>query len=122
MWVLHILSIFHFPSRIKEKIVFWIQQITQTEGLRFHNEVETIRKESKLLKDQGVDIIIVLSHCGLLEDYKIAREAAPYVDVIVGGHSHSFMYTVRDDEIAPGLDVVIGFELWSFLYYLSQRY
>lgn len=85
-----------------------IQKIAHTEGLRFHNEVETIRKESKLLKDLGVDIIIVLSHCGLQEDYAIAREAAPYVDVIVGGHSHSFMYTMRDGEIAPGPDVVKG--------------
>lgn len=58
------------------------------------------------LKDQGVDIIIVLSHCGLDVDYRIAKEAAPYVDVIVGGHSHTFMYTVEEGGTAPGPDVV----------------
>lgn len=44
----------------------------------------------------------MLSHCGLDLDYRIAREAGDYVDVIVGGHSHSFMYTGPNP---PGVDV-----------------
>lgn len=78
------------------------KDIAHTENLRFYNESETVVRESMLLKEQGVDIIIVLSHCGLDVDYQIAREAAPFVDVIVGGHSHTFMYTVKDGETAPG--------------------
>lgn len=58
------------------------------------------------LKEEGVDIIIVLSHCGLDVDYRIAKEAAPYVDVIVGGHSHTFMYTAEEGETPPGPDEV----------------
>lgn len=60
-----------------------------------------MRAEAAKLKKQGVDIIIVLSHCGLDVDYKIARYAGPDVDVIVGGHSHTFMYT---GENVPGPD------------------
>ena len=45
------------------------------------------------MKAQGVDIIIVLSHCGLDVDYIIARNAGPDISVIVGGHSHTFMYS-----------------------------
>jgi 5'-nucleotidase len=41
----------------------------------------------------GVNIIIVLSHSGFERDKIIAEECGDYVDVIVGGHSHSFLYT-----------------------------
>lgn len=58
------------------------------------------------MKEQGVDIIIALTHCGLGVDYRIAKETAPFVDVIVGGHSHTFMYTVKEGESAPGPDKV----------------
>lgn len=82
------------------------KELSNTGKLRFENEEEAIRRESKLLKEEGVDIIIVLSHCGLDIDERIAKEAAPFVDVIVGGHSHSFMYTVEDGIEAPGPDPV----------------
>lgn len=58
------------------------------------------------MKEQGVDIIIVLSHCGLDVDYIIAKQAGPDVDVIVGGHSHTYMYDVKEGETAPGPDIV----------------
>ncbi len=55
--------------------------------------METVKSEASNLKMQGVDIIIVLSHCGLNVDYNIARFAGSDIDVIVGGHSHTFMFT-----------------------------
>lgn len=61
--------------------------------MKFLDESATVRAEATLLKEQGVDIIIVLSHCGLDVDYIIAKNAGPDIDVIVGGHSHTFMYT-----------------------------
>lgn len=63
--------------------------------------MQTAREESRKLKDQGIDIILLLSHCGLDLDYRIAREAGEFIDVIVGGHSHSFMYS---GENPPGVD------------------
>lgn len=57
------------------------------------DESESVREEAAKLKNQGVDIIIVLSHCGIDVDYNIAKTAGPDVDVIVGGHSHTFMFT-----------------------------
>ena len=54
--------------------------------------MESVNKEAKYLKDKDVDIIIVLSHCGLSTDKILARKC-PYIDVIIGGHSHSFLYT-----------------------------
>lgn len=81
-----------------------MQEIATTENLRFFNESDTIRHEATLLREQGVNIIIVLSHCGLDVDYKIARETAPFIDVIVGGHTHSFMYNIENGVDALGPD------------------
>lgn len=80
------------------------QEISNTENLRFTNESIAVREEAARLKSEGVDIIIVLSHCGLDVDYVIAQNAGPDVDVIVGGHSHTFMYTTAPGEHAPGPD------------------
>ncbi|KAJ8687354.1 hypothetical protein QAD02_023148 [Eretmocerus hayati] len=60
--------------------------------LKFLDEVESVNEEAKRLKAQGIDIIIVLSHVGLDID-KIMAASCPDVDVIVGGHSHSFLFT-----------------------------
>lgn len=70
-----------------------LQELSKTEKLKFLDEIETINLEAEKLKRyEKVDIIIVLSHCGLPVDRKIAANC-PLVDVIVGGHSHSFLYS-----------------------------
>ncbi|XP_016845606.1 apyrase isoform X2 [Nasonia vitripennis] len=72
-----------------------------TGKLKFLNEVETINLEAKKLKAKGVNIIIVLSHCGINHD-KIIANNCPDVDVIVGGHSHILLY----NGVAPSNDIV----------------
>ncbi|XP_052859943.1 apyrase-like [Anopheles cruzii] len=67
--------------------------IANTGRLVFHDEVATVRQEAEQLTEQGCDIIVVLSHCGLDVDVKIAANVGPLVDIIVGGHSHTFLYT-----------------------------
>lgn len=42
------------------------------------------------LEKQGINKIIVLSHCGYAEDQEMALKH-PRIDVIVGGHSHSYL-------------------------------
>ncbi|XP_058806758.1 apyrase-like [Phymastichus coffea] len=67
-------------------------KISKTTGkLKFLNEVQTINLESKKLKARGIDIIIVLSHCGIEHD-KIIASNCPDVDIVVGGHSHILLY------------------------------
>lgn len=60
--------------------------------MSFGGEIEAVRREAELLKGNGTDVIIVLSHSGYRVDQKMAAEV-PYVDVIVGGHSHTFLYS-----------------------------
>lgn len=69
--------------------------------LIFEDEVETVRTEAEKLKEQGIDIIIVLSHCGIETDMEIAEHGGPNIDIIVGGHSHTFLYTGEHPDI-PG--------------------
>ena len=44
------------------------------------------------MKAEGVDILIALGHSGYTEDKRIAREV-PDIDVVVGGHSNTFLYS-----------------------------
>ncbi|ETN67026.1 5' nucleotidase [Anopheles darlingi] len=69
------------------------ENMADTGALVLQDEVETVRTEADRLAAQGVDIVIVLSHCGLDLDHILAANAGPNVDIIVGGHSHSFLYT-----------------------------
>jgi 5'-nucleotidase len=55
-------------------------------------EVEAVQREVQRLTEDGIKIIIVLSHCGLEVDRQIAKHGGP-IDIIVGGHSHSFLYS-----------------------------
>ncbi|XP_055644093.1 apyrase-like [Toxorhynchites rutilus septentrionalis] len=65
--------------------------LSMTERLVFLDEVEAINTEVAQLRASGVNIIVVLSHCGIDIDKKIAAECAD-VDIVVGGHSHTFLY------------------------------
>lgn len=83
-----------------------VDKIADTGKLNFIDEATTIQNEAFELKRQGVDIIIVLSHCGLSADYEIAKKIGLYIDVIVGGHSHTFMFTETETTNATGPDKI----------------
>lgn len=61
-----ILFMFSIRQRMLYSFVISILQILSTAGnVEFTDPLEAVRREAKLLNDKGVDIIIVLSHCGL---------------------------------------------------------
>lgn len=61
-------------------------------NLKILPEVENVKKEVESLVKKGIKIIIVLSHSGLEVDREIAKNGGD-IDIIVGGHSHSFLYS-----------------------------
>lgn len=75
--------------------------IAKTGKLLFTDEAKAVREEAERLKNEGVNIIVVLSHCGLDRDRDIARLGGPNIDLIVGGHSHSFLWS---GENLPSID------------------
>ncbi|ALC41074.1 CG30103, partial [Drosophila busckii] len=59
--------------------------------VEYEEEITAINAEAKKLNYSGVDIIIALGHSGYDMDMEIAK-SCPQVDVVVGGHSHTFLY------------------------------
>ncbi|XP_064605250.1 snake venom 5'-nucleotidase-like [Liolophura sinensis] len=75
--------------------------ISNTGKLIFRDEVETIQPIINEMKTQGINKIIALGHSGYARDQELARQLTD-VDIIVGGHSHTFLYTgtpPTDDEV-----------------------
>ena len=70
-------------------------------GVEFSDPVEAVRKELRKFDTQGVEHVVVVSHCGR-EDKRIARETD--VDAILGGHVHDvYQETVAGTTIVrPG--------------------
>lgn len=62
-------------------------------GIEYRDPVESANKEAAKLKEQGCDIVILLSHEGYdkRDDYGDRRIAAQStdIDIIIGGHSHT---------------------------------
>lgn len=56
----------------------------------FEDTAACLQRTVKDLEAQGVKHIIALTHIGLSEDRKLAR-SVDGVDIIVGGHSHSYL-------------------------------
>ena len=55
------------------------------------------------MKDAGVNILIALGHSGYDIDIEIA-ENIPEIDLVVGGHSHTYLYTDKSGQGPPSND------------------
>ena len=70
------------------------QRIASPGRLGITDEVAAVRAEARRLGAEGVDIIIALGHAGYRKDIELAQEVEE-VDVVVGGHTNTFLYTGR---------------------------
>lgn len=71
------------------------------------NNVEVLNKYAKLLRDEEkCDYVIALTHIGFKEDQKLAA-ATRGVDLIIGGHSHTFLEGVKEVNNLDGKPVPI---------------
>ncbi|XP_072934338.1 apyrase-like isoform X2 [Epargyreus clarus] len=86
---------------------------SKSQGVIFLDPIQVVYKEAQMLTDKHVDIIIVLSHCGLEVDKEIAKTAGKNIDVIVGGHSHSLLWngeSPSNEEISGPYPVLVETE------------
>jgi len=67
------------------------RNIASTGRMLLRDEIEAVRKYANQLKGEGVNIVIGLGHSGYEKDKEIAAEI-PEVDLVIGGHSHTFLY------------------------------
>jgi 5'-nucleotidase len=66
----------------------------------FQDEIDALQADVDALTEQGVEMIIALTHVGLPTDIRIA-EAVTGIDVIVGGHSHTYLSADDPDRAGP---------------------
>lgn len=66
----------------------------------FQDEIESLTADVAALKEEGVDIIIAVTHVGLAKDLEIA-EKVPGLDLVVGGHSHTLLANTWDRAAGP---------------------
>ena len=69
-------------------------------NIRFHDPVEAVKREIAKLEANGVSRIIVLSHSGYGVDKWIAAQVEG-IDVIVGGHSNTYLSNTADRAKGP---------------------
>lgn len=65
-------------------------QANKCEGVVYENPIEVSNKVAALLKEKGCDLVICLSHLGIQMDERLVAKTRN-IDVILGGHSHTFM-------------------------------
>ena len=58
---------------------------TNVKGLTFDNPLKYIKKHSTYLRENGADVILLLSHDSV---FNLDYEVGSYVDAIFGGHNH----------------------------------
>ena len=75
--------------------------------VHFTDPVAAVQTEVDRLTAQGVTKIIVLSHSGYRVDQRVAAETEG-VDVIVGGHSNTYLSNVSDRAAGPYPTMVNG--------------
>ena len=87
----------------------------------YHNPVDIADKLAQVLKTQkGCDLVICLSHLGFeyqndkLSDKKLAEKSA-YIDIIVGGHTHTFLQKPIVIKNQLNKDVIINQVGWAGL-------
>ena len=66
--------------------------------LQFKDVVTSVQQEVDRLRNDGVKFIIALGHAGFQVDLSVGQ--IPGVDVVVGGHTNTFLYTGRSGAIA----------------------
>jgi len=80
------------------------KHIAKAGRMLLRDEIESVRKYARQMKGEGVNIVIALGHSGYTKDKEVAAEI-PEVDLVIGGHSHSFLYTGKT---VPSIEVPRG--------------
>ncbi len=70
------------------------------DNITFSDPVAAVQSQADLLNAAGANIVIVLSHSGFNTDKRVALETTG-VDVIVGGHSNTYLSNVSDRAAGP---------------------
>ena len=87
-------------------------------GMKFKPVIETANKTAAELRKKGCDLIVAVTHIGYdvlnkVDDIELARSSSD-IDIIIGGHSHTFVDPATPDKTpywiknAVGRDVLVA--------------
>lgn len=82
-------------------------------GLVYQDPIQAANKQAKVLREKGADLVICLSHLGYdynseqVSDRKLAAKTEG-IDVIIGGHTHTFLDEIQTVSNAAGKNVYIN--------------
>ncbi|WP_171174710.1 bifunctional UDP-sugar hydrolase/5'-nucleotidase [Ruegeria sp. HKCCD8929] len=79
-------------------------------NITFSDPAAAVQAEVDRLTAEGVNKIVVLSHSGYGVDQRVAAETTG-VDVIVGGHSNTYLSNTSDKAVGPYPTVVNGVQI-----------
>lgn len=65
-------------------------QANKCVGVVYEEPVKVANETAALLKEEGCDLVVCLSHLGIQMDERLVANTRN-IDVILGGHSHTFM-------------------------------
>lgn len=102
------------------------------EGVRFLSPIDVVNRYAKILKEEKkVDLVIALSHIGYQNDSEFCDKkvaaGSRNVDVIVGGHSHTFLPKPIEVKNLDGQTVLItqsgskGMNLGKLVFEISNK-
>lgn len=83
---------------------------TKFVGVKYLDPVETARRMAALLKMKRCDVIICVSHLGWEDEELTDQMLVPAtcdIDIVLGGHSHTYMKTLRYVKNVDGKDVPV---------------
>lgn len=67
-------------------------QADKCKGVVFKDPVTTANEVAAILKEkEGCDVVVCLSHLGVQEDEEVLIPKTRNIDVVLGGHTHTFM-------------------------------
>ena len=65
------------------------------QNLRFTNGIKEVVNEKENLKQKGVDLVILLSHNGLPQDFELLKQVDG-IDICLSAHTHNRIYSVLE--------------------------
>ncbi|KAI5802624.1 5'-nucleotidase [Pyronema domesticum] len=76
----------------------WLDTINSLPvGIQYENARETAMRLVPGLREQGAELIVVVSHMREPNDQKLAEELPEgFVDIILGGHDHHYAHEIRN--------------------------
>ena len=83
----------------------WTTAAKNVAEVEFQDLVQAVKTYLPKLRDDGAEVVVILSHLGLGGDKYLAR-AVEGIDVIVGGHSHNRM--AKAEKVGATLIVQAG--------------